>query len=165
MGNKNSKGSSSHAVVTTKSANQQQKSETAGKAVVKVLIGVVNLTPIGKIITKAAIVTADKVDHGSATKYLGKTNTTLDILPGGNLAQAIASSATKGKSDNTLAKFDPKATVVKTVKTEAKSTLQVIAPAKPTIRPSLSQSAPAKKAIPSFSTKTMPRTGRIISPK
>ena len=65
MGNKSSKGNSSQPVVTHKSAVQQVKTEAAGKAVVKVLVGIANLTPLGKVITKAAITIADKTDHGS----------------------------------------------------------------------------------------------------
>ena len=146
MGAKGSKSNSQ--VVTHKSAVQQQKNETAGKAVVKVLVGIANLTPLGKVITKAAITIADKTDHGAATKYLGKTNSTVDMLPGGNLAQAIASTATHGKSDSALAKFDPKAQVVSKAKSTAKTTLHSIAPSTPSKRPSLmSPSVSAKRPL------------------
>ena len=156
MGNKSSKGNSSAPVVTHKSAVQQQKTEAGGKAVVKVLVGIANLTPLGKVITKAAITIADKTDHGSATKYLGKTNSTVDMLPGGNLAQAIASSATHGKSDSALAKFDPKRQVVSKAQSTAKTTLHTIAPVQPSKRPSL--------ASPPVSAKR-PLTARLIPNK
>ena len=108
------------------------------------------------MITNAAITIADKTDHGSATKYLGKSNSTVDMLPGGNLAQAIASSATHGKSDSALAKFDPKRQVVSKAQSTAKTTLHNIAPATPSKRPSL--------ASPSVSAKR-PLTSRLIPNK
>jgi hypothetical protein len=98
--------------MSVKQAQQQQKTEADGKKVVKVLIGIAQLTPIGKALTKAAVTIADKTDHGSATKYLGKSNSSIDMLPGGALAQAVASASTNGKSDKVLAKYDPKAAIV-----------------------------------------------------
>ena len=164
MGAKSSKSGSAVAkpsmVVTSKSAVQQQKTEKAGQAIVKVLVGVANLTPLGKVITKAAITIADKTDHGAATAYLGKSNSTLDMVPGGNLAQAVASVATNGKSTSVLSKFDPKAVVVNQAKTEAKTTIAKVASTSTVskvIRPSL---APALSPAVA---KTI--TKRLVPPK
>ena len=144
MGGKQSK---AKPALTSKQAVSNQKTEQAGHSIVKMLVGIANLTPIGRALTTASIKIADKVDHGSASKYLGPSNKTLDMVPGGSLAQAIASTATHGKSDSVLSKFDPKSTLMSKVKTEAKkSTLHNIAPSQPSKRPSLaSPSVSAKR--------------------
>ena len=154
MGGKQSK---AKPALTSKQAVSNQKTEQAGHSIVKMLVGMLaNLTPIGRALTTASIKIADKVDHGSASKYLGPSNKTLDMVPGGSLAQAIASTATHGKSDSVLSKFDPKSTLMSKVKTEAKkSTLHNIAPLQPSKKPSLSTFSPSQssKRLPSVSAK------------
>ena len=98
----------------------------------KIITGIVAVTPIGKALLMASVAIADKVDHGSATAYLGQTNSTLNMLPGGNLIQQVASVASDGKSNDVLNKIDPKKmamndakTIGKTAITHPSSTLSV----------------------------------------
>ena len=90
------------------------------KTATNIAIGVASLTPVGKALAQGAIAIADKVDHGSATKYLGAQNSTLNGVPGGYLAQAIMKEVDPN-AQNTLNKYDPKKSVMTGAKTVAKT--------------------------------------------
>ena len=90
------------------------------KTATNIAIGVASLTPVGKALAQGAIAIADKVDHGSATKYLGAQNSTLNGAPGGYLAQAIMKEVDPN-AQNTLNKYDPKKSVMTGAKTVAKT--------------------------------------------
>lgn len=73
---------------------------------------------MGRAALTVSTLIADKATGGKATAYLGAQNSTLLMVPGGNLAQQIASVATNGKSNDTLNKFvpDPKTMAMNDVK-------------------------------------------------
>ena len=91
----------------------------------QIIVGIAELTPIGRELAKAAILIADKTDHGTASAYLGmgNTNSTFDMVPGGFLAQTIANDATNGKSGQALTTLvpDPKKMAMEDLKTVAKA--------------------------------------------
>ena len=92
------------------------------KIATNVAIGVVSLTPVGKLAVKGAIEISDKVTGGKATDYLGAQNSTIGMLPGGVLAQAIMGSVDPNAQAK-LNQYDPKKAIMNDVKTVAKTTV------------------------------------------
>ena len=90
------------------------------KIATNVAIGIVSLTPVGKLAVKGAIAISDKVTGGKATGYLGAQNSTIGMLPGGVLAQAIMGSVDPNAQAK-LNQYDPKKSVMNNVKTVAKT--------------------------------------------
>ena len=90
------------------------------KSATRIAIGVASLTPLGKAAAMAAITISDKVTGGKATAYLGPSNSTLNMAPGGALFQAIVKEADPNLQ-NTLNKYDPKKALVKDVTTIGKT--------------------------------------------
>jgi hypothetical protein len=85
-----------------------------------IIVGVISIMPLGGKTLKSVIGIADGADHGKASQYLNdgyKTNGTLDMVPGGMLAQSIANFATHGKSGDELNRYvpDPKNLIQKEV--------------------------------------------------
>ena len=103
-----------------------------------IILGVVNLTPMGRLLSTGVMGVADAASHGKASEFANnghQVNGTLSMLPGGMLAQQVANDASNGKSGDTLSKYvpDPKKMVIhdvvkigETVVTHPKSTLGVI---------------------------------------
>ena len=84
---------------SNKTNNEIKQTFTSDKAMAgyktatNIAIGVASLTPVGKAMAMGAIAISDKVTGGKATAYLGAQNSTLDMLPGGYLAQAVVGAA------------------------------------------------------------------------
>ena len=103
-----------------------------------IILGIVNLTPMGKLASTAIMGVADAASHGKASDFANnghQVNGTLAMLPGRMLAQQVANDASNGKSGDTLSKYvpDPKKMIIhdvvkiaETVVTHPKSTLTVI---------------------------------------
>ena len=91
---------SKQAVNTVKTEVQKPEFIHGVQSATKILTGVISMTPIGKGLVKAITLgTAAGGKSGQASEWMGSTNSTLDMVPGGMLAQSIASVATNGKSD------------------------------------------------------------------
>ena len=102
-----------------------------------IILGLVNLTPMGKLASTAIMGAADAGSHGAASNFINnghQVNSTLSFLPGGMLAQQVANDASNGRSGDVLGKYvpDPKKMAIngvikvgETVVTNPKSTLGV----------------------------------------
>lgn len=107
------------------------------KVATGIILGVVNITPMGRLVSTAVMGIADTASHGKASAFANnghQVNGTLSMLPGGMLAQQVANDATHGKSGNTISKYvpDPKKMAIhaavkigETIVTHPKSTLDV----------------------------------------
>jgi hypothetical protein len=107
------------------------------KIAIGIILGIVNLTPMGKLLSTGVMGIADAASHGKASNFVNNGNNvngTLAMLPGGMLAQQVANDSTHGKSGNVLGKFvpDPKKMIMnsvikltETIVTNPKSTLDV----------------------------------------
>ena len=91
---------SKQAINTVKTEVQKPEFIHGVQSATKILTGVISMTPIGKGLVKAiSLSTGAAGKGGDAAQWMGSTNSTLDMVPGGMLAQSIASVATNGKSD------------------------------------------------------------------
>ena len=82
-----------------------------------IIAGLVALSPIGRLAELAVFTVADTASHGKASEFINNghtVNTTLNLLPGGMLAQQVANDLTNGLVGSTLQKFvpDPKKMVI-----------------------------------------------------
>jgi hypothetical protein len=74
-----------------------------------IIAGIVSLTPVGKAVVAVSTAIADKATGGKATAYLTDghgANSTLSMLPGGNLIQGIVRTVNPNAAD-TLNKMVP----------------------------------------------------------
>ena len=103
---------------SNKTNNEIKQTFTSDKAMAgyktatNIAIGVASLTPVGKALAQGAIAISDKATGGKATAYLGPTNSTLNMVPGGALFQAITKEVDP-KLQNTLNQYDPKKALIK----------------------------------------------------
>ena len=70
-----------------------------------IILGIVNITPLGRVASSLIMGVADASSHGKASDFANnghQVNGTLAMLPGGVLAQQVANDASNGKSGNTL---------------------------------------------------------------
>ena len=82
-----------------------------------IIAGLVALSPIGRLVELGVVSIADAASHGEASKFINNghaVNTTLNLLPGGMLAQQVANDSSNGLVGSTLQKFvpDPKKMVI-----------------------------------------------------
>ena len=83
---------SKQAINTVKTEVQKPEFIHGVQSATKILTGVISMTPIGKGLVKAiTLSTAAGGKSGDAAQWMGSTNSTLDMVPGGMLAQSIAS--------------------------------------------------------------------------
>ena len=77
---------------------------------VGIIGGVIALSPIGKLVETGIMTVADIASNGKASQFVNnghEVNKSLNLLPGGMLAQQLLNDATGGKSGSTLDKFVP----------------------------------------------------------
>ena len=77
---------------------------------VGIIGGVIALSPIGKLVDTGIMTVADIASNGKASEFVNnghEVNRTMNLLPGGMLAQQLLNDATGGKSGSTLDKFVP----------------------------------------------------------
>ena len=75
-----------------------------------IIAGLVALSPIGRLAELGIVSIADVASHGKASEFINNghsVNTTLNLLPGGMLAQQVANDSSNGLVGNTLQKFVP----------------------------------------------------------
>ena len=93
----------------------------------KIATGIIAITPIGKLAVKAITLSTGAAGKGGdAAQWMGGGNSTLSMVPGGMLAQSIASAATNGRSDQVLQSTlpDPKKMLIKDAISVGKTTIQ-----------------------------------------
>ena len=75
-----------------------------------VILRIVNITPMGRLLSTSVMGVADAASHGKASEFANnghQVNGTLSMLPGGMLAQQLGNDATHGKMGDTLSKYVP----------------------------------------------------------
>ena len=108
-----------------------------------ITVGVVSLFPPAKMLIGASLAISDSKTNGAASNYLNDghaTNSTLNWVPGGFLAQNVANLATHGDSGNTLSSrlVDPVSRVKHSLFSSVNSANTLSVPVPPPIpKPSL----------------------------
>ena len=77
---------------------------------VGIIGGVIALSPIGKLVETGIMTVADIASNGKASEFVNnghEVNRTMNLLPGGMLAQQLLNDASKGEAGSTLSKFIP----------------------------------------------------------
>ena len=155
---------------TNKTNNEIKQTFTSDKAMAgyktatNIAIGVASLTPIGKAAATAAILIADKATGGKATDYLGASNSTLNMVPGGALAQAILKTADPN-AQNTLNQYDPKKAVMKDAVAIGKTAVTNPSQIVNTTKSVAASNIQSVKNTPAVSTLTKPVAALTPTPK